>query len=229
MTYIELITAAYRKLGIAGEGETLSAQMKTDGKQALNLLFEEWENDPDLALTEEQEFDTAASTAEYSIGDGETWDGNKPLSVEAAYTTIGGYDYELTVIPEKEYMEIKDKTVTGIPEYLTYTPSDLTGTVKLYPVPAVVGTVTILNIRLFTQCTDLTADVELPKGYKSALIFNLAITLSPEFPDVTVSKIVLAKAMETLDMIRLSNKKRPMPIKFYFLGRNRGIFNINTR
>jgi hypothetical protein len=229
MTYIELITAAYRKLGIAGEGETLSAHMKTDGKQALNLIFEEWENDPDLALTEEQTFATAASTEEYSIGDGETWDGNKPLTVEAAYTTIGGIDYELTVIPEKEYMQIDRKSVEGIPEYLTYIPSDLTGTVRLYPVPAEVGTVTILNSRLFTPCTNLTADVELPKGYKSALIFNLAIALSPEFPDVTVSKIVLAKSVETLDMIRLSNKKRPLPVKFYFLGRNRGIFNINTR
>jgi hypothetical protein len=149
--------------------------------------------------------------------------------VEAAYTTIGGIDYKLTVIPEKEYMQIERKSVEGIPEYLTYTPSDLTGTVRLYPVPAEVGTVTILNSRLFTPCTDLTADVELPKGYKSALIYNLAIQLSPEFPDVKINQIVIAKAMETLEGIRLSNKKRPLPVKFYFLGRNRGIFNINTR
>lgn len=229
MTFLELITAAYRKLGIAGEGETISAQMTTDGKQALNLLLEEWENDPDLALTEEQTFATSASTASYLIGDAQTWDGNKPLSIEAAYTTIGGVDYPLTVISEKEYMEIDDKDTTGIPEYLTYIPSDLTGTVKLYPEPSEVGTVTILSSRVFTPCTVLTADVELPKGYNSALIFNLAIALSPEFPDIKMSQVVIAKAMETLDLIRSSNKKRPVPVKFYFLGRNRSIFNINTR
>lgn len=237
MTFLELITAAYRKLGIAGEGETISAQMTTDGKQALNLILEEWENDPDLALTEEQTFYTAASTASYVVGDGETWDGNKPLSIEAAYTSIDGVDYPLKIITEKEYMEISDKTIEGTSECLFYLPEETTGTVFLYPVPSASGTppgtagqtVTILSSRVFTPCTVLTADVELPKGYNSALIFNLAIALSPEFPDVKMSPVVIAKAMETLDLIRSSNKKRPVPVKFYFLGRNRSIFNINTR
>jgi hypothetical protein len=228
MTYLELITAAYRKLGIAGEGETLSAQMKTDGKTALNMLLDEWENDTDLALTEQQTFDSVAGTASYSVGDGETWDGNKPLSIEAAFTTIEGVDYPLTIIPEREYMDIDVKDTSSIPEYLTYTPSHLTGTVKLYPVPSEAGTVTILNSRMFTPCTNLTVDVELPKGYISALIYNLAISMSPEFPDVQINQIVIAKAMETLDLIRSSNKKRPMPIKFIFSGRNGSIFNINT-
>ena len=228
MTYIELITAAYRKLGIAGEGETLSAQMKTDAKQALHLMLEEWENDPDLALTEQQTFATVAGTESYVIGDGQTWDGNKPLTIQSAYTTVSRIDYPLTIIAEKEYMEIDTKDDSGTPDRIMYVQSDLTGTVYLYPSPSAVGTVTLLSSRAFNQVTDLTADVELPSGYKSALLFNLAIALSPEYPDVKINQIVIAKAVETLDMIKMANRKRPVPIKFNFLGRRRGIFNINT-
>lgn len=228
MTFIELITAAYRKLGIAGEGETVSAQMKTDAKQALNLLLERWENDTDIALTEEQVFATAASTRYYTVGVGMTWVGNKPLVIESAYTTVGGVDYPLTIITEKEYMEIPDKTTEGTPELLFYLPEEITGTVYLYPVPSAVGTVTILNSKPFTPCTSLAADVELPKGYKSALINNLAIEMSPEFPDIEVSPVVIARAQDDLDLIRTTNRKRPVPIKFIFKGRQQGLFNIRN-
>lgn len=228
MTFLELISSAFRKIGIAGEGETLSAQMLTDAKESLNLILEEWENDPDLALTTEQTFSSVASTASYVVGNGQTWDGDKPLKIMSAYTTISSVDYPLTVISEKEYMEISIKSNTGIPEYIMYAAAEETGTVYLYPTPADSGTITILSSKAFVQCTDLTADVSLPKGYKSALIYNLAIDLSSEY-EISIKPIVAAKAAETLSLIRDSNRKIPAPIKFSYLGRSQRLFNINTR
>ncbi len=227
MTFLELITSAYRKLGIAGEGETIGAGMVSDAKEALNLMLEEWENDPDIALTEEQSFYSAASTASYTIGTGQTWVGNKPLEVESAYITISSTDYPLTVITEKEYMEISDKATTGTPEYIMYIAAEETGRVYLYPVPTARYAVVLLSKKPFVQCSSLTASVTLPKGYKSAIVYNLAIALSVEY-EVDIKQLVATKAVETLDLIRSSNKKRPIPVKFTYYNRGRSVFNINT-
>ena len=229
MTVLELITAAYRKFGAIGAGETLSSGMSQDGLEALNLLLEEWENDGTITLTEQQTFNVTASTYSYSIGDSETWDGNKPLRILEAYVTISSYDYPLTEIYEKEYMRISDKDVEAYPTSFCYVPAESTGTVYLYPSPSTNGTITMLNNKAFTQYTELTTTVDLPNGYKPALIWNLSAELYPEFEQKDTPAWLLSRAEKTLNAIKTTNTRRPIPLKFDpILTGGRSRFNINT-
>ena len=229
MTVLELITAAYRKFGATAVGNTLASDMSQDGLEALNLLLEEWENDGTITLTEQQTFNVTADDYDYTIGSGETWDGNKPLRILEAYVTISSIDYPLTEIYEKEYMRIEDKDISAYPKSFCYVPAETTGTVYLYPSPSNSGTITILNNKAFTQYTSLTDDIDLPNGYKSALIWNLSTDMYPEFERKDTPSWLLKRAEDTLSKIKQTNTRRPIPLKYDpLLTGGRARFNMNT-
>lgn len=214
MTALDLIKASLRKIGVLAKGQTIDSSDASDARTALNLLLEEWENDTTLSLNELQSFSISDGTGGYSIGDGETWDGSKPLNVLSAYVTVGGYDYQLIISDITEYMEITDKDAEGTPTHLFYVPSNSTGTVYLFPAPSASGTITILNKKSFTQYSSGDTDIDLPAGYKSALIYNLAMELYPEYEGVNIPQWLLKRAENTKETIKKTNTVRPIPIKF---------------
>ena len=229
MTVLDLIKASLRVLGILAAGETPDAQQSTDARQALNLMLGEWDNDGFLTLREQQNFSVSSGTASYSIGDGETWDGNKPLKILVAYLRDSdGYDHPLTIINEKEYMEIYDKDSEGRPTRLFYQPAETTGTVYLYPEPDDAYTIYLLNHKEFTEYTALTTTISLPSGYLNALKFNLAVEIAPEY-EREPSQWVISQATKKLAAIKSTNVKKPGPMKFdNALTGQPGIYDIDS-
>lgn len=228
MTVLELIKSSLRKLGVLAEAQTPSSEASANAREALNLLLEDWQNDGIVSLLEQQNFSVSSGTLSYSIGSGETWNGNKPLKVLHAFLRdSNGYDHPLTVVTHEEYMDICDKDLEGRPTVLYYLPSNTTGTVYLYPEPNTAYTIYILDQAPFTQYTALDTTISLPNGYKSALIYNLAIEIAPEY-ETEPSTWVVRQAAKKLAAIKSTNLKLPIPLKFdpVLLG-GPDTFNIN--
>lgn len=228
MTVLDLIKASLRVIGAIASSETPDSEMANDAMEALNLLLEDWQNEGLLSLLEQQNFSVSDGTLNYSIGSGETWDGNKPLRILNAHLRdSSGYDHPLSIITDKEYMEIVDKDLDGRPTVLYYLPSNSSGTVYLYPQPDADYTIYMLDQAPFTQYEDLDTTITLPNGYKSALKYNLALEIAPEY-ETEPSNWVVRQAQKKLAGIKSTNLKPPMPLKFdTVLTGGRGVFNIN--
>lgn len=216
MTVLDLIKASLRLLGYT---ETPTAAQAVDAREALNLLLQTWQNSGLLALTERQSFTVASGTAEYLIGDGQTWDGTAPISVtDAVLRDSDGIDLPVEVICERDYMAIRDKSVVMQPIKLFYSRSANIGTVYLWGVPDATYTLIMLGNKPFTTYTLLTAEIELPAGYLNALKYNLAIEIAPEY-EAEPSAWVIKQANDKLIEIKRPNLKKPRKISLGTVGR----------
>jgi hypothetical protein len=228
MTVLDLIKLSLLDLGVLGEGETPSNAMANHAMTILNLLLGEWDNDPHITYTEQQSFSVVSGTASYVIGSGQTWDGNKPLTIDKAYIRdTDGYDYTLQIIGEKEYMELHDKDLSTRPTKLYYKPSNSTGTVYLYGVPEASYTIYILGPLSFTEYDDTTTTITLPKGYLQALRYNLDVELSHSY-GINISRLIVSKASSALGLIKATNRPKPRTIKTDNQFTGNGHYDINT-
>lgn len=214
-TVLDIIKAALRLNNIIGSSETPTANMSTDCRQALNFMLEEWST-MGLAVYvfEEQSFTASIGTSEYSIGSGQTWDGNRPLEIKhmIARDTTGASnnDYPLTQVNQSDFMDLTHKATSGRPRLYYYEQTFPYGKVKLFPTPDKAYTMILSNRTVFNEYTALDTTISLPQGYLPALKFNLAVDIAPEFemePSITVQR----RAMDTLKNVKRLNNLHRVP------------------
>ena len=51
-TVLDIVTRAHRKIGVSGQGETLTAEMSADGLSAFNEMISAWELDSGPAFSD---------------------------------------------------------------------------------------------------------------------------------------------------------------------------------
>lgn len=225
MTVLDLIKSSLRLISAIASGETPDAAMTDDARVSLNTLLNSWQNEGLLSLLEEQSFAVVAGTASYVIGDTQAWDGNKPLKIlNANLTDSVGNTYSLKQISYLDYTDAFDKTYRSIPCEFAYLPGADTGAVYLYPTPVSNYTIKIVSQKAFTEyeTADLSSDIVLPSGYLSALKYNLAVELMPEY-GIDVNPMVVEKARETLVPIKRTNRKKARLLKYEAFTRGSGI------
>jgi hypothetical protein len=228
MTVLDLIKASLRTLGVLAAGETPSNEEATDCRQALNLLLQGMQNEGLLSLTEQQTFDVAQSTISYTVGSGQTWDGNKPLRILSAILRYDSTDdYPLEIVPESEYLDISLKNTEGRPRVLMYVPGETTGTVYLYPKPDHAYEAILLSQKAFTEYTAGGTTISLPNGYLAYLKYALAIEIAPEF-EREPSAWVLKQEQRYKEIIQRTNLKRPRQMQFDPLLTGYGKYDIQS-
>jgi hypothetical protein len=229
ITVLDLIKASMRLIGAVASGEAPTAQEATDVRQVLNLLLQEWHNEGLISQVERQSFATVSGVGSYVIGNGSTWNGNKPLQIlSAVVKDSSDTETPLRLIGDEEYNRISDKTTFGTPDLLYYLAGALTGTIYLNSVPDAVYTVTIVNQKPFSVYDTLTEDLIFPNGYISALKYALAVEIAPEFGQQP-NGFIIQQAEKKKAQLKSSNLKRPAPIRFYNpTGRSGATFNIYT-
>jgi len=230
MTVLELANAILRKSGSIASGQELRPEAMRDCIESINLLLEEWHNNGLIALSQKQVFNVVASTASYAIGPAMVWAGNKPLKITAAHLTLDDVNYPLSIIGDNEYMGIADKTVVETPTLLHYVPGESTGTVYLVGVPDQNYTITILSNKPFTTYTTTTGSetVTLPDGYKSALIYNVALEVWHEYEKSDPPTLLVKRVQETLAAIKRTNLKKAAPMQLDGLFCGGGNYNFET-
>lgn len=204
-----IITQALKKIGVLTKSSVPDADESADGLVSLNNLLSSWSNESLLIYARTWEAFSITGAASYTIGTGQTLNTVRPISIISAYVTQGTTDYQLSIIPDEVYAQIPVKTTTGIPENLNYDNGFAAGKIRLYPVANTTYTLNLLSEKQLSTFA-LTDTVSLPPGWERALVYNLAVEMSPEY-GVDLDALTLAIARESKGMISLAvSKNRQM-------------------
>jgi hypothetical protein len=213
-TALDIITGAAKLLGVVFKSEALSADEANDGLIVLNDMLASWSNEDLLTYTFlDESFPLVAGTASYTIGSGQTFNTVRPINIVTAYVRVGTIDYPLEIIPSEVYeLQIQSKSIqSSIPQFLTYDNSYPAGTIKLYPVPSQVITLTLHSNKPLTSFAALTTTFDLPPGWARAIKYNLALELAPQYGvEIPPSVPPLAKqSMGAIKMATAANLPKP--------------------
>jgi len=200
-TALGIIKSAMRKSGILVKSEDPAADESADALEMLNDLLSSWSNDSMVVYARTLEsFPISSGVASYTIGSGGTFNTVRPIKIISSYVRSGTIDYILETETEENYDAVALKTVGSIPQYLIYSNAYPLGTITLYPQPASDYTLFLRSEKQLSTFT-LNQDVELPPGWKRALVHNLAVELGPEYGQ-QVSAEVFEIAKESKAEIR---------------------------
>jgi len=188
-TIRDLITDSLKELGAIGIGEVPSADEIQDGLTVLNNLLDTWRTESLMVYgIEENVFPFVGGQYVYTIGTGGDFNMPRPQTIESAFNRQVGSsstnDYKIFTTNDYEvYADIVAKNVTAnLVSVLWYNSGVPFGTVTVWPTPTdsnyslVLWTWSI--IQEFTSIDDV---IVLPRGYKRAMTYNLAIELSGRY------------------------------------------------
>lgn len=180
---LDIITGAAKKIGVIFKSEVLDDDEANDGLITLNDMLDTWSNDNLTTFSYTLENFPLTGAASYTIGTGGNFNTSRPINIVTAVVRIGTIDYDLAPITEEQYqLDIAFKGITlQIPKFITYDNGYPLGIIKMYAVPTAGGTLYLQSNKPLSNLSALTTAVDLPPGWKRALIYNLAIDIAPEY------------------------------------------------
>lgn len=203
-----IIEAAYRKITVLGEGQTLSASEAEDGLELLNDMIEMWSIDGGLVFTQDKEsFPLQVGKVDYTIGSGGDFNTTRPVDLKAAFVRWGGYDYTLSIEDEESYAQNYDKDIPTVPSYIYYDQNHPLGTIYLWGAPNQAMDLHLYTRKELSSFPDLTTNVSLAPGYSIALKTNLAVMAAPEFGKQASPRLE-TDAMQTKAILKTYNTKQ---------------------
>ena len=181
LTTNEIIEKAFHILGVAAEGEALSARAYEDGRLSLNLMVKSWGSKKHLWLQTTRSVTLVDGQAAYTLTP-------KPMRVIEARrrVTSSQIDTPMMEWARQTYYDQPNKTITSIPTAFYYEPQRDTGTLYLWPAPssstANTMTVELTYMRRMDDFDASNNEPDLPQEWLEALVWNLANRLEPEYP-----------------------------------------------
>lgn len=196
LTASQIVEAAYNTLGIAQEGEALTARMSADGMRALNLLIKTWGAQEHLWTLTQITVTLIANTAAYVLTP-------KPMRVLSARRRMQGIDTPLGMFSNQEYFDQPNKTSSpSVPVNFYYDPQRSAGTLYLWPAPsAQAASQYDLHLTVLRRMADMDAntnDLDMPQEWLEAVVYNLALRLMPQYPvnDPNLGKLIVGMAAD---------------------------------
>jgi hypothetical protein len=186
----QLIQTAMRKLGALGEGHTPTVEEYTNGVIALNGIMAAFQT-LGMPLWERRVVTVplTASTESYNIGVGQTINVPFLLKLHHAYlvNSSTGQRLEMEVKSYFDWNQVRNTgSTTAYPVFVSYTPYINFGVLNVWPIPNATAA-TNYDIELVGQgpfddfTTTTTHTLDFPKEWHNAIIYELAVTLAPEF------------------------------------------------
>lgn len=229
-TWESIIRLALVRSGILGLGEIADAEQFSDGKNTLSLLLDEWDGEG-MALPSfdaEIEFNTVSDQAEYRLGPGSpsAYSVRPETIITGTVNTSGGPVatwMTMAKIPYPDYRMIPVPSTSGQP--WNYAINELWPQMRvwLYPTPSGVYPVRFTCKVKWAQTVgwpDLNpfTVAEVPSGYASALVDNLALKLAESQrldTDTLQNKARTAKMMIALAVANQNRVQTQMPIGLF--------------
>lgn len=237
MTYRDLITAAFKRIGVVGAGQTPSAEDAADGLLRLNALLDSWATErlfvPSVTRTT---WTMVSGTSAYTVGSGGDVNIARPVFVQDIRfqdtNQSPTLEMPLEQLTDQGYANIALKTQTArYPTSVYYNPT-FTGsgyaTITFWPVPTLSTLQGVIYApTTLVQVASLDTTVSLQPGYQWMLQENLAVLMAPEWgvqvpPELRESAIT-AKANIKRANIRLVEQAT---MEGNYFGRDGGIYNI---
>jgi len=225
-TVLEIITASYRKFGVAEVGEALTAELAADGLMAFQDLLAELAGEGLIVPSYQSEYiEMAVGQNSYTIGEDGAPDKDaiRPNQIPNAFMRVDNYDWPVKIIGEAAFIRIFDKSGSNSrPKYLWYNPTVPNGTVSVYPPPDTTDNLYIYYPKQFIDAAelanDIMIDVGMPRNYSNPLIWMLAEELAPESGvDPGIWMGIMTKAEKVKNSIRslvAANASQAVAIEF---------------
>lgn len=175
LTRNEIIEEAFFKIGDLGYGQVLGPDQLNSGIRKINLITKRWGEDGYLLFsTIEDSVTLVSGTASYLIPTA-----NGLSFVERAnYVDTGSTYLEIERITIEEYIEIPNKTDTGVPSVFSVLPSS--GLIQFWPTPNTTNVVKLFGYRKLKDWQTSEGTGEFPSRWQSALIYALAVELGED-------------------------------------------------
>lgn len=220
ITVNDVITAAMRRSGIVGPGQSIAGDDVIDAQNELSYMLAQW-NSKTWLVWDKVDVSVIATgqSVPYTIGPtGQIVVSPRPDRVEASYVRIlvgqaQPVDQPLEMIPAAEsYANIALKKLVAFPKGWYYQPETPTGNLFWYPWPSaslyemhvIIKNAFPLILPLNTSLTGLAPQV------RAAMVFNLARRLRQAYgkgmrPDPELNGL----AKDSLETIRMSQVAAP--------------------
>jgi hypothetical protein len=217
----DIVAAALAELGVLGIGETLGAAEANDGFKMLNKLIDAWALQPRLKYyTARSVHSLVANTQTYTLGDGGTFDRQRPERIEGWSVIPDDDATDVQEIPmgrattAAEWQAISQKSQTGAwPREMWPDNAWAAGlmTLSFWPIPDNSDVDIVLYTKEgLTELASKTASVSYPKGYIRAMEVHLALRLAPRYGAVAAVTPDLRHEAVTLlaDIKRINTRPR---------------------
>ena len=197
-------------LGVLASGESPTSDDTANALFALNSMLSSWRNEK-LMVYALQDISVTLidGTASYTIGpSGAGTTATNPIRIESARVTVSSMDYTVSIITDKQYNAIIDKTSqSDYPQVLYWNFSQANGTAYVWPVPNAANTLKLSVWTPFAAFASASETITLPPGYEDAMASNLAVYLSAEYDGIEVSNTVADMARTSKAAIKRINHK----------------------
>lgn len=178
LTRNQIIEQAYAKLGIPGEGNTLSATQYTEGATALNAVIS-------LAVTDGMPLWKRTTDVLTLSTTNQVYTLSNAIKIAAVYVRdTSGIQYE---IENKSLYDFNNlpRSNNGVPVHWTFQPSLQGGTLSLWPLTSDATTVSTKNVvvvyqKEFDGFTASGETPDFPAYWTLALIYKTAVVLAPD-------------------------------------------------
>jgi len=140
---------------------------------------------------------------------------DRPLAiVSARLATSTGHEYKLSPFNSKsEYLSIGNKTVKGTPGGYWYDPTLGNGTLHLWPTASNVSSVLKCQARMPIEIMDSAGNTApFPAEWQSALVYNLALLISPAFGTTPDQGVIHYAQLFKRDAIRSQVRSKSIQI-----------------
>ncbi len=207
----DLIQASLRALGVLASGEVPTSTEANEALEALSIMLRRWaSNSLDVFAISQDSIDLVVGKAVYSVGIGGDVNVVRPnLVVGAFIRDKNNNDYSLEIVDVSKYRSICSKfTQANIPSLLFPNYRYPLIEISLYPVPSENGyTLFMDSLKPFKEINDLSDEIEFPSEYESAIKWNLAIELAPEYGK-RIDGATVALARDSLDTLERMNSRK---------------------
>jgi len=221
---ITLRALIYRSLRLVQRTESgeysSTTELENEVVMALQSLVSNWSVHHQLQpFTTIDVFNTHPNKASYTIGIQDQYAPQNPPDIESNipeqimdmfYSFDPAIDYPIRPISERDYFRINLKKLNyGIgPAYYYYKYNIPYGEIFFWPAPSKSFTVTVSSYKIpeWISIDNIDSPVPLPTPYIEALVYNLAVAISPE-GNTQLPPDVFGRAQETLSNILYFTRK----------------------
>lgn len=195
-TVRDVCTGALRLLGVTQPGRAPSAPDMDTATYALRSMLDSWSTeDLNVYQTTTLEFDFIPGKSEYTLGPTGDWIAERPMHMAYCYLRYAQnsgtpIDQPITILNDAQRAAITAKAIQSpIPTTVYYNAEFPNAKLTFWPVPSATYKAILWLDMPLHSFTDLSEELQFPRGYEQALRYNLAVNLAPEFgrsPDPAV-------------------------------------------
>lgn len=220
LTRNQFIEAALRTLGVLALDQTLEATEYTNAVVKLNALIGEFRS-KGLQIWERTTYTMTLvdGTSSYTIGSGQTLNTAYPLHILQAVRSDSTQGTRIPIDLISDYnFNLLPTNSSGVPIQLTYQPRVNVGTIKVWPTPdsyaASNVSITLTYLRPLEYFSASTDTADFPEEWVSAIIYNLAVRMAPEYGVPLEDRQLLIKEATSYLQTALDNSFEDASILF---------------